>query len=200
MQIAGKRIGMTKVPVLPVFCIGVVAGILVMNMGKSVLLKGTGLFDEDTLYHMKYMTIDSRAFFFYIFRKRILVVLGMAALCTTYLGLVVCAGAVGWYGMAAGAYLSALALRYGFKGILLSLVGVFPQYLLYVPAMLALLGWCESLYKGIYSRSISAELAEKGFLPGKVGKLALILGVVILGCYLEAYVNPKFLLGYLKVF
>ena len=61
MQIAGKRIGMTKVPVLAVFCIGVVAGILVMYMGKSVLLKDTGLFDEDTLYHMKYMTVDGRA-------------------------------------------------------------------------------------------------------------------------------------------
>ncbi len=194
MQIAGK------VPVLAVFCIGVVAGILVMYMGKSVLLKDTGLFDEDTLYHMKYMTVDGRALFCYIFRKRILVVLGMAVLCTTYLGLVVCAGAVGWYGMSVGAYLSALALRYGLKGIFLALVGVFPQYLLYVPAMLALLGWCESLYRGIYSRSISADLADKGFWPGKVGSLALILGAVTVGCLLEAYVNPRFLLGYLKVF
>ncbi len=79
-------------------------------------------------------------------------------------------------------------------------MGVFPQYLLYVPAMLALLGWCESLYRGIYSRSISADLADKGFWPGKVGSLALILGAVTVGCLLEAYVNPRFLLGYLKVF
>ncbi|MDE6168935.1 MAG: stage II sporulation protein M, partial [Acetatifactor sp.] len=133
MKIAGKSFS-GRLKLLPVFCAGLLAGIVIMNLGKSILLENTGLFDEDTLYHMKYMTVDGSALFSYVFRKRIMTVLILAMLATTYLGLAVCVGTAFWYGMSAGGYLTALALRYGLKGILLALAGVFPQYLLYVPA------------------------------------------------------------------
>ena len=35
---------------MPVFFIGMVVGILILNLGKSTLLEETGLFDEYTLY------------------------------------------------------------------------------------------------------------------------------------------------------
>ena len=41
-----------------------------MNMGKSILLEKTGPLDEYTLYHMKYMTINSNALFYYVLRQR----------------------------------------------------------------------------------------------------------------------------------
>ena len=152
MRITGIGIKGTKLPVLPIFFAGVVAGVLVMNIGKSILLENTGLFDEYTLYNMKYMTVDSNALFSYVFRERILKFLAIAVLSTTYLGLAVCVGAVAWYGMSAGAFLSALVIRYGIKGGFLALVAMFPHYLIYIPAFLALLGWCENLYRGIYNR------------------------------------------------
>ena len=134
------------------FGVGLLIGIVVVNIGKGILLGETGLFDEATLYHMKYMTVDSNALFSYIFRKRMGRVLILAVLSTTYLGLVACMGAAFWYGMSAGAFLTSLALRYGLKGILLSVVGLFPHFLLYVPAVLLLLAWCEELFRGIYVR------------------------------------------------
>lgn len=187
--------------VLPVFCVGLLAGLLVMNGGKSVLLDNTGFFDAYTLYHIRDMTVDQNALFYYVFRKRILGMLAMAVLSTTYLGLAACLGGVFWCGMSAGAFVTALVLRYGIKGILLAVVCLLPQYLVYVPALLAFLKWAEALYHGIYSRSGGAFAAEdKSFLAKKSGQLIAVLCAFAIGCLLEAYINPLLLVGYLKIF
>lgn len=186
---------------LPVFCAGVLAGLLVMNFGKSVLLDNTGFFDAYTLYCIRDMTVDPNALFYYVFRKRILGILAMAVLSTTYLGLAACLGGVFWYGMSVGAFLAALALRYGIKGILLAVVCMLPQYLIYVPALLVFLKWAEELYRGIYSRSGGVFAAEdKSFLVKKSGQLIAVLSAFAIGCLLEAYINPMLLAGYLKIF
>ena len=184
---------------LTFFCAGLISGIFVINIGKSILLGDGGMFDESTLYHLKYMTVDSNALFCYIFRKRIGRMLILAVLSTTYLGLVACMGASFWYGMSAGAFLTSLALRYRLKGILLAVIGLFPHYLLYVPAILLLLVWCEELFRGIYVRGeFNAE--DKGFLLKKAGRLLVILALATAGCLLEGYMNPYLLLGFLKIF
>ena len=58
MRIVGKQIPSGGKKLVPVFCAGILAGFFIMNLGKSILLENTGLFDEDTLYRMKYMTVD----------------------------------------------------------------------------------------------------------------------------------------------
>lgn len=200
MQIAGKRIPTGSRKLLPVFCIGILGGILIMNLGRSIFLKETGVFDESVLYRMKYMSLDGNAFFYYVLRKRMLALIVTAVLATTYLGYAVCLGAAGWCGMSVGVYLSVLFVRYGIKGLALALVGIFPQYLLFVPAVLMMLGWCEGLYRAIYARNAGMETMGKSFLLKKLGWLGAIAGLVTAGCFLESYVNPALLLGYLKVF
>lgn len=193
IQTGGKNL-------LPVFCAGMLAGILILNIGKSTFVDSTGLFDEYILSGIKYMTVDGSALFYYVLRKRLMLLLILAVLATTYLGYAVCIGAAAWCGMAAGSYLSALVLRYGLKGMVLAAVGVFPQYLLYAPAVVLMLGWCESLYRAIYSRGISADATDKVFWLKKLGRLGLIGAIAALGCLLEGYVNPRLLVGYLKIF
>ena len=139
-------------------------------------------------------------FFYYVLRKRMLALILAAILATTYLGYVLCMGTAVWCGMSVGVYLSALFIRYGIKGLALALVGIFPQYLLFVPAILMLLGWCEGLYRAIYSRSGVMEAEGRSFVIKKLGWLGAIAGIVIAGCFLESYVNPALLIGYLKIF
>ncbi len=200
MRIAGRQIPLGEKNLLPIFCAGIVAGIVIMNIGKSILLENTGLFDEDTLYHMKYITVDGSALFCFVLRKRIMLLLVVAILATTYLGYVVCVGTAGWCGMSVGVFLSVLVARYGIKGVILALVSVFPQAICYVPAIVLMLGWSQSLYRAIYSRGLSSEVGDKAFVIKKLGWLGGIGIVVILGCVLEGYVNPRLLLGYLKTF
>lgn len=200
MEIFGRRIQTGGKNLLPVFCAGMLAGILILNIGKSTFVDSTGLFDEYILSGMKYMTVDGSALFYYVLRKRMLLLFIMAVLATTYLGYAVCIGAAAWCGMAVGTYLSALILRYGLKGLVLAAVGVFPQYLLYLPAVVLMLGWCENLYRAIYSRGVVVDAADKIFWMKKLGRLGLIGIIAALGCLLEGYVNPRLLIGYLKIF
>ncbi|MCM1057073.1 MAG: stage II sporulation protein M [Firmicutes bacterium] len=200
MKIFGKQIQTGGKNLLPVFCAGVLAGILILNIGKSTFVDGAGSFDESILSGMKYMTVDGSALFYYVLRKRLFVLLVLAVLATTYLGYAACIGTAAWYGMAAGAYVSVLVLRYGLKGLVLAAAGIFPQYLLYAPALALLLGWCESLYRAIYSRGVCVDGRDRMFWLKKLGKLGIICAIAALGCLLEGYVNPRLLTGYLKIF
>ena len=184
MRIAVRQMPSGGKKLLTVFCVGVLAGFFIMNIGKSILLDNTGLFDEDTLYRLKYMSVDGSALFCYIFRKRMLVLILMA----------------GWYGMSSGVFLSALTTRYGIKGLVLAIVSVFPQYVFYIPAVIMMLGWSESLYHAIYSGGTGTNAADRTFVIKKLGWLGMIAGLVLLGCLMEGYVNPGILMGYLKVF
>ena len=182
------------------FCVGLVIGIFVLNIGKRLLVENTTLLDEYTLYQMKYMTVDCNALFWYVFRRRIFALLIVLILSTTYLGLVICRGAVIWYGFSAGIFLATLIIRYGLKGILLAGVSIFPQYILYVPAMIMLLSWCEVLFRGIYCRNGEEVVENKKTAMARAGKVFLIIVVMAVGCLLESYVNPYILQGFLKIF
>ena len=71
------------------------------------------------------------------------------------------------------------------RGFLLGIVGIFPHYLCYVPAMLLLLRWCEDMHRSIYFYHNITGQGKKS-LPGRLGRLALILVVLrLFGCVLE---------------
>ncbi len=198
-----KRYGMRdgKLSFATIFTIGVLAGMFIMNFGKSILLENTGLLDEYTLYHMKYMTVDNSALFYYILRQRIGGLLILAVMSTTYLGLMVCGGVTLWYGICTGAFLATAVIRYGLKGILLVIVGVFPQYLVYIPAMVVMLFWCQRVYRMIYlDRTYALEHEKKLLLPRFLLQLLGILLFFAVGCVLEGFLNPYLLRGLLKVF
>ncbi len=203
MRLAGRNIRLYpgRHNFLAVFCVGLLVGVFVLNIGKGILLEETGLFDEYTLYNMKYMTVDNSALFCYILRKRIGKLLILAVISTTYLGLAACMGTVFWYGMSAGVLLTSLTIRYGLKGILLAIVSVLPQYLLYIPVMLAMLFWCETVFHSIYNRNGGGyEALDRIFWIRKAGQLLAVILITAFGCLLEGYINPYLLLGYLKIF
>lgn len=188
------RLHFEKIPFVQIFFLGLFLGIIGMHFCKEIFLENTGLLDEQTLYNMKYMEIDCRSLFGYVLRKRLGLALGLAVLATTYLGLFVCSVTALWYGVSAGAFLAVAVFRYGLKGIIFVGVGAFPHYLIYVPALLSLLVWSESMCRGIYF--------QKNLYQGKknIGRLIAIMIMMVAGCVLESFVNPQLLLGFLKIF
>jgi uncharacterized membrane protein SpoIIM required for sporulation len=170
-----------------------------MNIGRTKLLGEAGLLSEESLYHMKYMTVDKNALFWYVAGMRLKKVVILAVLATTYLGLAaVCAAIIGC-GVTAGMFLSAAFLQYGAKGLLLVLASVFPQFLLYVPALFFLFKWCEQICRGIYFEK-NLRLAGRNALLAKLMQLLGIVAVAITGCVLESYVNPILVKKLLKIF
>lgn len=174
-----------------------------MNCFRQPLLVETGLLDEYTLYHLKYITIDSNVFFVYVLRERLGTLFVLFVLSTTYLGIVTVWLYTVWLGAAAGMLLSACAIRYGLKGLLLVITGIFPQQLFLVPACIFLLYWCHDLCANIYFPGMVTEsynIRSRQKILKKILKLFLIIGVVIIGCFLESYVNPQLVINFLKIF
>ena len=188
-----------KLPLRFLFLTGFGIGLFAAYFGRGIWFQTTGILDEDTLYQMKYMTVDSGILFAYVLCKRCRNFFVLIIMATTYLGLVFCGGIAVKYGFSIGFFISSAVYRYGIKGLLLGIVGAFPQYLCYVPAILLLIRWCEDLYRSIYFYHNITGQGKKS-LPGRVGKLALILMVLIFGCILECFVNPVLLKGFLQFF
>lgn len=195
------KVAMGKLPIATIFAIGMFLAVIIVNLGKNILLENTTLLDEYTLYNMKYMTVDSSVLFYYILKTRLKSMILLVILSTTYLGMIVCAGATLWYGVCAGGYLAMAMLRYGVKGILLVVAGVLPQFILYVPAFVLLIRWCEGVYRGIYLyKGIKTEAGDSLLLPRYLLQLVCILALVLIGCILESFINPHIMTGLLKIF
>ncbi len=185
---------------------GFVLGIVLMNMGQKVLLENTGLLSEYTLYEIKYSQIDSDAFFWYVLRKRIGTMLVMAVLSTTWLGLIIGYAYAAWGGISFGMLMMAAMIRYGLKGIFLIGVGVFPQGLIYLPMCFLMLKWCRGFCMSLYfpekyTLKTGREETEKDYIMRRtVFRFLSLVVVVIIGCFLESYVNPKLVLNLLQNF
>lgn len=197
MRIYNKKLTPGRLPVGYLFLTGFVVGILFVIIGKSVLLKSTGLLNEYVLYDMKNMTVDNNALFLFVTGKRLKEILFLAALATTNLGLVTVSAMSIWYGAAIGTFWTAAVIRYGLKGVILVLVSGFPQYVMYIPVIFFFLGWCEQICREIHQNT-SVE-SRKGLAMGFL-QLVLVIIIIIIGCALESYVNPFVLQKFLEIF
>lgn len=178
-------------------------GILIMNMGNEILLGDAGIFNTASMNRLKYIEINEGKFFAYVLRQRLGGCIVLLILSTTTLGLVSAYGVVLWQGMMTGMLMTAAVIRYGIKGLLLILGGMFPHQCLLIPGGVMMLGWClENYYwfhrygKGTipYFRSRRQQLFHQGIL------LLWILLVMLIGCVLESYVNPILISDLIKVF
>lgn len=187
-----------------VFLFGFFIGIFLMNFWKVPLLGDTGFLDENFLFQMKYTEIDAQLFFGYVLKKRTVFFLILVVFATTYLGIVVVHGALLWSGFSAGMLMAAIAIRYGFKGLLLMITLLFPHYLFYVPGFLILFQWCYSICTTVYFPNKVLEqnlyLNKKRFLVTKAMQVLILLVVVIIGTVFEGYVNPILVTNLLKYF
>ena len=59
-----------KLPLHFLFLTGFVVGLFAVYFGRGILLNRAGMLNEDTLYRMKYMTVDSSILFWYVLCKR----------------------------------------------------------------------------------------------------------------------------------
>lgn len=179
------------------------AGVLIMNMANDALLGEEGIFSSASLYRLKYIEIDEGSFFRYVLGQRMGEYAIMLLLSTTMLGMIAAYAAVLWQGLMTGMIITAAIIRYGIKGILLILGGMFPHQCLLIPAGVMLLGWCLENYnrihicgKGVapYFRNRRQQLLHQGI------SLLWILLVLLIGCILESYVNPILISDLIKIF
>ena len=151
-----------------------------------------------SLMQISYLEIGYREYFLYLLKKRGLLGIGIVLIGMTAAGQLLLAGIVMYFGMSIGGMLSVMILRYGWKGILLSLSFCLTQDLFYITAgsmgisLLAVRGGQKSVLMPGY------HMGEKK--KNRLKQIFLVLGVTIIGILAECYVNPMLVKTVLKIF
>lgn len=186
------------------FLTGLILGILIVNIGQHHWMTEEGLLNPEMVDKMKRSMPDGGSLFPYIFRSRILCVGILLLLSFTVLGIFAVGGYLIYAGFSAGCLLSVAAIRYGVRGIALVAAGVMPQGIFLIPGFLLLFGWGADSYQLLHGYRGMVNMYLKGDTRTLWVRKGLQLGVILLlilsGCLLESYVNPKAMQMILKIF
>lgn len=200
MRIRGRRAGQQNWA-LP-FLAGIFAGAAGVYLNRSSFLTENGFLSRMSLERIGRLDLNHTAFFLYVLGKRLKFLWLSAVLATTFAGIVTTYLLILWVGVCGGVIMCAAILRYGLKGFLLLAGGGMPQFLFYAPAFVMLAGWCiQTCLKLYYPVMDYTEVHTKKWEKTELlGKLLLIHIVVIIGAFLESYVNPNLMSELLKIF
>ena len=185
------------------FVICFVLGICITNLCRGEIVEKQGFLDEYTLLCMSHVKIDYINYLVYLLQKRVGAMILLAILSSTYLGFVCIYAYIGWMGAATGIFLTGAGIRYGTKGILLFFGGMLPHQLVLVPCGIIFICWCYSMCVALYYPGRCAEPiygSRKQFIIRKIVQFQVFVGVVIIGCLVECYVNPYIYTKILKLF
>ena len=170
---------------LSVFVVSLTVAMFFCVIYKREYLLQSEVLSQESLSLLKSQTYNKGTLFLYMIQKRMWMILVLFLFSTTYLATPMVYGTIVWYGIALGSVLSLSLLRYGVKGILFLLLCSFPQYLFYLPACIIAFRLC------ITKRTPD----QRFFLQFIVLEL-----VVLLGCFMESFVNTSILKNIIKIF
>ena len=176
------------------------AGILLANLMGREAVSNAGILNDYFVEKFQYTEVSSESLFFYIIGERVPLLLLLLALTLTTLGVVGGILMLGWQGFSVGFMLSTAIAKYGVKGILLVLGGLFPQYICYMPVYI-LYCYLANYLRQRLSKDRIGNGSDRGYIVGAwlVAAAGLLL-LFVMGIFLESYVNPLILKKILKIF
>lgn len=186
-----------------VFFLGIILGIILIFLCRNRLQTDIYLLNEEWIVFMQSAKPDSKSLFIYILFRRLKEIGLLVLFATTFAGIVCMYGFIGVMGVGTGVLLAISCLRYGVKGLMLVLVASFPQALLYLPTFLYIFHLCYFLCVKLYfphKDYWKTNNPTKVFLFKNTIYICMALGVVIIGIFLESYVNPKIIFPFVKNF
>ncbi len=185
------------------FMIGLFIGILIVNLGHETWINDGSLLGTEMMSRLKSSRPEGAGLVGYILRHRLFSVCILSLVSTTVVGMPVLCAYICYTGLAAGCLLSVAVIRYGIRGLLFMAVALFPQLLLLAPAYVLLFLWAANVNSILYAPRTQLEGYERFSRQFYIKKGAQMIGiiiVVIMGCLLESYVNPKIVHFVLKIF
>lgn len=188
---------------LYLFMLGLFIGILVVNVGHDTWIRDGGLLGTDMLEKIESSTLESGKLFGYILKHRLFTLCMLSLLATTMFGISAICCYICYMGLTAGCLLSVAVIRYGIRGLIFMMAGIFPQAILLIPGYVALFLWASGINRVLYAKGAyidGFERYSRQFYLKKGIQIVGILIVVIIGCLLESYVNPKMLHLVLDIF
>lgn len=185
------------------FLIGFFIGILIVNLGHETWIVNGNLLGTGMISRLKNSRAAGEGLIGYIVRHRLCAVGLLSISATTLIGMPILCFYISYTGLAAGCLLSVAVIRYGVRGLLFMVAALLPQAILLVPAYIVFFFWAADLNRTLYAPQTQLEGYERysrQFYVKKGVQIVGIVTVVIMGCLLESYVNPKILHFILKIF
>lgn len=153
-----------------------------------------GILNPYYVGQLAYAKLDTGAYFWFLFRKR-MKVFGLTALFAfTRFGIFALTGVTGWYAFSLGYLFVNALVCMKFQGMALVILSVFPQIICYGAAYFGL----GKILFGSYSELTMPMGIQKLW---KNPRLYLLLSAVlcmIVGIWMESYLNPMFLKSYIR--
>lgn len=184
-----------------IFLVSFLVGVLLSFLFQKDEAQGI-LWLDHILQYVKYSEIQYGEMFFYVLKRRIIVIAIIILLCISGRGKYFLMGGVGLAGGFCGFYITEFVVAKGILGSLLFAVGIFPHYICYAYGYMCLLHWMikttkkqKNINQGS-QKKISFSNIDTQNLIKKLSPVA----VVIMGILLECYVNPFILKLFLKIF
>ena len=192
---------------------GFLLGIVYVNFIARKYMAEPGIFSDFFLNQFQSVSIDVKEYIWYLLRLRAVPILALAGLSFTKAGKAAAVLFLIWTGVSAGILISAAVLNMGIKGSILCLIGLFPQFLLYIPAYVVLLWYCYTVPQTLDVNNMQDKVTVR-FRVADVYKdryitvyydgvhrqktifvsLAMSVGII-----LEMYVNPIIVKAFLSV-
>jgi stage II sporulation protein M len=155
-------------------------------------------------FYEKYevIKIDYVALLSSVLFNRIKIVTIVWVLGLTFLSIPVVFGFAAYYGFSLGFILSISTMSYGMLGIVIGMTFLLPQYILYTPAIVYLMNTSLGVSKKLYFNKLGGrsvdKVTKKQMLIEYVLIFFIVLFIVVLGCLLETFVNPKWVMFSIK--
>ena len=180
--------------------IGLFLGIVCANVFQDHFTKRLQVYEDNVFTEIAGSEIDHAGLFRFVLGNNFSDFIMFWLLCITILGIPYMALKITSFGFFTGFFISAVTMQYGFKGIVLVLVYIFPHGLLYLPIILICLyrGYllCRDIYQTSHTSLVSILKPLKTHLP-----VILLLAVaLIFASFLEAYPGAYFLKRALRLF
>lgn len=185
-----------------VMLLAFVVGVIVANAMGREQIAGAGVLNDYFVEKYKYAGINKESLFCYIIEERMPMVLVLFILSFSSFGGIIGVLNLGWIGFSVGFMLAAAMAKYGGKGMLLVVIGMFPQYIIYI---FVYVGYCrlafflgKGMQRAVSVGSFSKEQVRTYGMFLLIGAALLLLFVT--GIFLESYLNPIFLKKIVKIF
>lgn len=167
------------------------SGVICANILGVVLGRELGAMNEYFMNRYMYADIQGRELFPFLFYKRIPEFSLLLILSVGIYGSLVIDGYIAYLGFSLG-FLSVISIMSsGIRGVLLMIGFFLPQWLFYVPALIL---WRTKLrqHKGLEQEYSFWEKRRKEGMKFAVVTAGTVM-LVLLGLFMESYVNPFFL-------
>lgn len=196
---ASKEANILKITII-IFLVGVMLGAIGANIFKEAYFNDIEIFGDSYFDKLHVLDIDHGKLFGYIFWNNFKKYLLFWIFAITVIGIPYMMLSVGYTGICTGFLLSVSILKFGFKGVFLFVLYIFPQYLIYFPVALIVLVQGYNLCISLYFKLPLNKKGKLKLILEKVPMIFILFLIILIGALSEAYINSFILQKMIRYF